>query len=254
MFEPPFFGHRYHPPYDAFPTLLDDPLVSDSWGQPGSAGFADITVVIATIPPRAHLLARALASVAAQTLQPQAIVVEYDHGRTGAPHTKNRAIRRAVTEWVAPLDDDDLMLPDHLEQLWVAQRRTQGLDDGMGAADGADVVYSVPHIPQAPSFRDSQGRYGLPFDAEEMMRRSYVQTTSLLRACRVLEAGGFQVPDVVYDENDGRRWYDDWGMYKQILARGGKFFHLNASTFIWNHHGYGVPGVEGNTSGDPARW
>lgn len=261
----------YAYPWNGFPTLSRDPLVSISWGKPGSAGQADITVVIATIPPRSGLLARALASVAAQTLQPKAIIVEYDHGRTGAASTKNRAIRKAETEWVAPLDDDDLMLPDHLEQLWLAQRRTcdenpetveveshrpGGAPDVYAYAPGpgADVIYSVPHIPQIPGFRDPSGRYGQPFDADEMMRRSYVQTTSLLRTRRVVDAGGFQVPDVVYDPQDPRRNYDDWGLYKQILARGGTFHHLNMSTFIWNHWGYGTADRPGNTSGDPARW
>jgi len=261
------------PPYDRFPTLVDDPLVryDELFAEPGSAGHADITVVIATIPPRAALLARALASVAAQTLQPKAIVVEYDHGRTGAAATKNRAIWKADTEWVAPLDDDDLFLPDHLEQLRLAQCRTCNDDSetvevessrpggaptvyAYAPGPGADVVYSVPHIPQIPGFRDPDGRYGQPFDAEEMLRRSYVQTTSLLRTSAVLTAGGFQVPDVVYDPQDPRRNYDDWGLYKQILARGGQFHHLNMSTFIWNHWGYGMPTAPGNTSGDPARW
>lgn len=189
-----------------------------------------ITVVIATIPPRAKSLRQALASVVIQTLQPAAIVVEYDHQRTGAAATKNRGLARVTSAWVAFLDDDDQFMPEHLEKLAYAQ-----------AESGADVVYSMPLIPQIPGGIDPSGMRGAPFDPDELRRRSYIQTTSLVRTKLIQATGGFQLPR--HTESD----YDDWGCWLALLDAGAKFHHLPEQTFIWNHNGR-------NTSGRPDRW
>jgi Glycosyl transferase family 2 len=191
---------------------------------------SDITVVIATIPIRAKMLRKALASVVLQTLQPVAIVVEYDHEHTGAAATKNRGLARVTSEWVAFLDDDDAFLPEHLEKLREAQ-----LDSG------ADVVYSMPYIPQlaAQGGIDPSGMRGAPFDPDELRRRSYIQTTSLIRTKAFQASGGFQCPP----GSD----YPDWGGFIALLNSGATFYHLPEQTFIWEHHGR-------NTSGRPDRW
>jgi glycosyltransferase involved in cell wall biosynthesis len=189
---------------------------------------SDITVVIATIPIRAKMLRKALASVVLQTFQAAAIVVEYDHEHTGAAATKNRGLTRVTSEWVAFLDDDDQFMPEHLEKLREAQ-----LDSG------ADVVYSMPFIPQIPGGIDPSGMRGAPFDADELRRRSYIQTTSLMRTKLVQSTGGFQCPP----GSD----YDDWGCMLSLLEAGARFYHLPEQTFIWEHHGR-------NTSGRADRW
>lgn len=193
---------------------------------------SDITVVIATIPTRAKMLRKALASVCVQTYRPAAIIVEYDHEHTGAAATKNRGLARVTSEWVAFLDDDDAFLPEHLEKLHAAQ-----------LTSGADVVYSMPYIPQlaAQGGIDPSGMHGAPFDAAELRRRSYIQTTSLVRTKLIQVAGGFQLPRHV--ESD----YDDWGAWLALLDAGATFYHLAEQTFIWEHHGR-------NTSGRPDRW
>jgi hypothetical protein len=64
-----------------------------------------------------------------------------------------------TTEFVAFLDDDDTFMPEHLEKLREAQ-----LDSG------ADVVYSMPFIPQlaAQGGIDPSGMWGAPFDPDEL--------------------------------------------------------------------------------------
>jgi glycosyltransferase involved in cell wall biosynthesis len=190
----------------------------------------DITVCIATIPIRARMLRKALASVAIQTLQPAAIVVEYDHLRTGAAATKNRALAKVETDWVAFLDDDDQFMPVHLEKLRDAATET-----------GCDIIYSMPLVPQAPGGIDPSGMRGAPFDADELRKRSYIQTTSLIRAKLMQSTGGFQLPKHV--ESD----YDDWGAFLSLLNAGATFYHLPEQTFVWEHHGK-------NTSGRADRW
>jgi glycosyltransferase involved in cell wall biosynthesis len=195
----------------------------------------EIAVVIATIPPRRNQLSEALESVATQTFQPAVIIVEYDHRRTGAAATKNRGLAKVDTEWVAFLDDDDLFMPEYLEKLAGAQRQS-----------GADVVYSMPLIPQIFDGMDPSGAHGAPFDPEELRRRSFIQTTSLVRTKLIQSAGGFQCPP-------GSN-YDDWGAWLALLDAGASFYHLPEQTFVWNHWGAGARDRPGNTSGCPDRW
>ena len=101
-------------------------------------GTADVTVVVPA-KDRAHLLGRALDSVAAQTLLPQAVLVVDDgstdgtagvaraHGADvirleqsgGSGPARNRGIEAAGTTWVAFLDSDDAWDPGHLAALMV---------------------------------------------------------------------------------------------------------------------------------------
>lgn len=181
------------------------------------------------------MLKKAIRSISIQTLKADKVIVETDYDHLGAAITKNRGISRVDTEWTALLDDDDQFLPSHLAKLHAA-----------AIAYSADVVYSVPLIPQNPNFVNGEPQYYKPFSAEVLQRRSYIQTTSLMRTSLLKEAGGFQCPQ-------GSN-YDDWGCMLAMHGLGAKFHHVPEQTFIWNHHGYGTPGHPGNTSGRGDRW
>jgi len=188
---------------------------------------ADITVCIAHIPIREAKLVRAIDSVLDQILKPAQIVVEKDTHKTGAGATKTRAVKAATTEWVAILDDDDEFLPWHLRDLHAAAIET-----------GADVVYADPLIPEREDQRDPNALPG-PFDADELRRRSYIQTTALVRRELLLDVGGFQMAP-------GSQ-YDDWGAWLAMLDAGGSFYHHEDVTWIWHVDGE-------NTSGLATRW
>jgi glycosyltransferase involved in cell wall biosynthesis len=201
----------------------------------------NVTVVIPTIQVRARMLAKALLSVARQTLQPDAIVVEGDSGRTGSAATRNRALAKVTTEWVAWLDDDDQFLPNHLERLTEAALK-----------ENADVVYSLPCV------LDGQGNVqprawdwggGPQFDPDLLRRKAHIQTTSLVRTAWARKVGGFR-----FIEDETGAVNDDHGFYLSLLDAGARFTHVHEETFIWTHHGYGMPGRSGNTSGQPGRW
>lgn len=196
---------------------------------------SDVTVVIAHIPTREKQLKRALRSVDQQTYQPREIVVVTDKEHAGAAVTKNQGIALANTEWIAMLDDDDAMLPYHLQELREAVRDHD-----------ADVAYSVPLIPQNPRFVSLEPMYFRPFDAATLRARSYIQTTSLARTALLTKAGGFGAP--------AGSDYDDWGCWLRMLDAGARFVHVPRQTFIWNHTGPGRPGKPGNTSGRGDRW
>ena len=179
-----------------------------------------ITVVIPTIDERHDQMDRAVASVQAQSL-PAEVEIEFDRLRTGAAATRNRALERVDTEWVAFLDDDDELKPNHLR----ACARNAALT-------GADLVY--------PWFdcdvEDKIGMFGVPFDPVLLRKRNYIPVTVLVRTELVRKVGGFQEhPDVNGDP------CEDWGLWLALLDAGAVFSHLPQRTWIW-HNGAGTRG------------
>lgn len=196
-----------------------------------------ITVVIPHIPVRGERLLRALTSVDGQTLPPAAVHIEFDHGHTGSAATRNRGLPGVCTQWTAFLDDDDELLPHHLDELL---RCAEAFD--------ADVVYPGCHV--AGGY-DPHDRFGLPFDPALLRKKSYIPVTSLVRTELIhalLDAHG-----EAFHRPAGCD-YDDWGFYLRLLDADAKFVHHPVKTWVWNHWGVGAPGIPGNTSGLSSRW
>lgn len=200
---------------------------------------ADVTVLMPHIPIRRAEILRALTSIAGSVTVPAAISIAVDHAHAGSAVTRNRALYAATTRWVAPVDDDDEVRPEHFAELFAAAEET-----------GADVVYTgcTPVGPDGLEIplREEWGRFGMPFDGDLLRQRSYLPVTSLLRTELVHLAGGWRCPP--------GSPHDDWGLYVELLNAGATFLHVPKLTWIWWHSGYGTPGVPGNTSGDPTRW
>lgn len=195
-----------------------------------------ITVVIPSIPPRAEQLQRAIGSVLAQSLPAQAIIVEFDHDKTGPAATRNRALAKVKTKYVAFLDDDDQLLPYHLEKL-----------HQLAEAEQADLVYPWFHVisyRKTPGW-DCLGAEGLPFNAAELAERNFIPMTVLARTKTVRKAGGF-TPVEDWQSSDGSTG-EDWGCWMAMLKVGAKFVHLPQRTWLWNWH-------TRNTSGRTDRW
>lgn len=189
-----------------------------------------VTVIIPTIPPRAALLERAIASVTAQTV-PAALIVEPDPDRTGSAATRNRALAKAETSAVLFLDDDDQLLPWSVQVLTEAQAET-----------GADVVSGDAWIPQSPGHREP---VTVPppgwITAETVTARSVLHVSSLVRTECAWLAGGFGFRK---DPGTGMM-LDDYGFYCSLAEHGASFFRVPEVVLIWNHHGR-------NTSGQPS--
>jgi len=185
----------------------------------------NISVVIPTIPPRHREFLRALDSVSGQTLRAAAIVIETDAGRLGAAEARNRAMKSVKTDWVAFLDDDDVMYPQHLK-----------LCARYATLTGVDVVY-----PGYDCDDDPVNCFGLPFDAGLLRQRNYIPVTVLARTELVRAAGGFQERT---DENGDP--CEDWGLWLAMLDRGAKFGHLPQKTWRWH--------LGDTTKGRPDRW
>jgi glycosyltransferase involved in cell wall biosynthesis len=188
-----------------------------------------ITVAIPTIPQRKNKLRKAVSSVLAQTYPASAISIAVDLDREGSAKTRNRALEAVQTEWVAFLDDDDQLLPHHLDLLITAAYNEE-----------ADVVYGLPRVVGTNGIiLPRRLEFGGPpiFDPALLERRSYITVSSLVRTELAKEVGGFEF---FTDETGGS--YDDHGFYRRLLHAGAKFHHVHQETFIWNHDG-------GNTSG-----
>lgn len=190
-------------------------------------GFAtDITIVTPTIPPRIKLLNRAMDSVAKQTWPPDNISIAIDHQRWGAARTRNRALFAAQTTWVAFLDDDDTLKPQHLMRLKERQEET-----------GADVV--VPWFDVVGGSDPFPGGEHIPWDPEHPYS---FPISNLVRREFALDVGGF--PDVQVSAMCAA---EDWFFWMALRDAGAKVERLYERT--WNYHmGHG------NTSGVSSRW
>jgi hypothetical protein len=194
-----------------------------------------VTVIISHIPPRAGFLTRAVQSVAMQTHPARNIMIVSDLFHDGSAITRNRALFQNIdTTWVAFLDDDDELLPRHLEVLTNAARET-----------GAQVVYPGCEV-RGPDGRiihrrEEWGRFGQEFDAELLRTTSYIPVTSLVRT-NLARRALFGPP-----RDQPNSDYDDWGFYRRLDELGAEFHHVPEVTWVWHHHGH-------NTSGRSDRW
>jgi glycosyltransferase involved in cell wall biosynthesis len=197
-----------------------------------------VTVVIPTIPGREDMLARAVRSVQLQKRKADALIVERDFWRTGAAATRERALAKVDTEWVAWLDDDDELLPSHLDVLL-----------RHAVKSGADLVYSTPRMadgvdPTAVLIDGWWKRpWGVPFTEQSARhireRGSFIPITHLVRrdlAARVGFPAGRTLPTGRYQGEDERYLI-------ALLDIGVTFSHVDTVTWLW-HGGHG-----GNTAG-----
>ena len=206
-----------YPPGDAY-----------AWAGPGP--HHDITVVIPTIPGREDMLSRAVRSVERQDLPPYDVIVEPDTQREGPAGVRNRALDKVETQWVAFLDDDDEMHPEHLLTLARLQSDT-----------GADVVW--------PWFTVQGGRDPFPmhrgrqWDPEDPHQ---IPITVMARHAAVMDVGGFRTMPVGPKDRLGNRCGEDWQMWLDLSAAGYLFAHTPEQTWTWHHGAH-------NTSGLPSR-
>ncbi len=195
----------------------------------------EITVAVPSIKPRAKQLARCLESVAAQTLSPKAISVAIDSEHQGAAATRQRALDAVQTEWVAFIDDDDWMYPNHLEAL------SRGFIDHK-----ADYVFSYYMVHdddgnECPEI-DPLTHFGREFDPADPHQTTI---TTLVRT-ELAKSVGFHKA-VEGQQIHGQTLGEDFAFTLGCVAAGAKIVHQPVRSWAWVHHG-------GNTSGRSDRW
>lgn len=158
-----------------------------------------VTVITPSLPERSELLAKAVASVEAQTV-PVEHLIDADPD-TPVAEKRNRMIERADTEWVAFLDDDDTLDPHHIETL---------------LGHDADVV--IPHCrfigePLPPPAKGCCAGYcNRPFDRDDLRDHGIFPITVLVLRQAILDVGGF---------GDGQ--WEDWDLWNDMADAGATF-------------------------------
>ena len=200
---------------------------------------ADVTVIIPTIPERRELLARAYASVLAQSLPPAATFIIDDVNREGAATTRNKALDRVLTRWVAWLDDDDEFLPSHIEALVRDIRRSR-----------VGMVYSYAQFVggRDPLATSVDGKlvlpFGVPFGVEQRRHLrevgNFIPVTWLAETSLVKRVGGFPQPGTFTAVASGD--CEDYGLLLRMLDAGADFHHVPEVTWRYHFHGANTGG------------
>ncbi len=161
-------------------------------------------VVTPSKPSRAKLLEESRASVQAQTTPAAMHAVMVDEKLEGPAIIRNRIVQNlpAEIDWLAPLDDDDLALPQHLELL-------------VEQIENNDVIYSPPTGYGSGSIHE--------FSAKELPGRNHLGMTSLVRRSMFEKVGGF----------DPKAKFEDWDLWKRILKAGGRFCYVPTATWVY---------------------
>ena len=165
-----------------------------------------LTLVTATLPKRANMLAEMVASVEAQTVQPDAHVIVEDDGR-GFVHTVNLAVEQVVTDYFCLVDDDDLLMPHHVETL------TGNLV--------ADIVWTWVEV-EGRSWNPNAG-----YTPGRLSHENYIPSNMAMRTSLWRELGG-------YREGVG---HPDWDMLKRCEAAGASFHNVPEVTWVYRFHG-----------------
>lgn len=164
----------------------------------------DVTVITPTIPERAELLSQAIASVNNQIEPAVAHLIGVDLERAGPTPVRNRLLKSVDTEWVAFLDDDDILYPQHFR---VVSRHL----------DSADLIYT---------WCNSEGRDGFNpnsyFDEQRLRGGNYIPITVTLRTSKLREVGG--IPN---------ERLEDWALWVKLLDSGARF--VCEPTVTWNY-------------------
>jgi glycosyltransferase involved in cell wall biosynthesis len=159
----------------------------------GTSGSVKVTVITPTLPERVKLLEECSASVEAQTIKVTHLVA-VDGKRFGPQRTRNNLAKDATTEWLLPLDDDDVLDPDCCEQLVRA-----GVD--------ADVVYPWTRMDGRTDWCPNR-----LFNAKMLFRRNFIPNTALIRRDMFNMVGGYHNQPL-----------EDWELWQRIWLHGGRF-------------------------------
>ena len=165
-----------------------------------------VTVVTASLPERTARLAEACASVAAQTVPPVAHLVGIDHARNGPERIRNALVAAAGSEWVAFLDDDDVLYPHHVERL-------------LAASADIDVVYPYCDVAGRGGWSPNQG-----FDASALRQYNFIPVTALVRRSSFLAVGGF---------SEQTHPVEDWHLWRRMLDDGARFRCVPERTWLY---------------------
>lgn len=172
----------------------------------------DLTLITASMPQRLPKLRELLDSVQGQTVTPAAHLIEVSPGPL-VPKL-NRLISMVQTDFYVQVDDDDLLLPNHVEVL--------------GANLTADVVWTWCNV-DGRNWSPNE-----PYQPGVLQQRNYIPSNCAIRTSMALGIGGHR--DV--SEYD----YHDHDFLRRAESAGATFLNIPTITWTYRFHG-------GNTGG-----
>jgi glycosyltransferase involved in cell wall biosynthesis len=165
----------------------------------------DLTLVTVTRGLRPDMIVEMHQSVAAQTVAPAAHVVVWDDG-SGYAATVNRAVRMVKTGWFCLVDDDDLLLPNHVELL--------------AANLTADVVWTWCEV-QGRSWSPNAG-----YQPGVLQGRNYIPANHACRTDLFRMLCGYQPSE-----------HPDHDFLARAETAGATFLNVPTVTWVYRFHG-----------------
>lgn len=164
-----------------------------------------IAVITSTLSERADLLQECRISVLNQTADcPIKHFVKIDENRAGSATVRNEVIKNldASFDWLAFLDDDDLLLPDHFKIL-------------VDKAAFSDIIYS-----DCQTVGWDKTWVTKDFNLEEIKIRNYIPITALIRRSVFEKVGCFR-----------SIFPDDWDLWKRCGEAKARFVYVPKVTW-----------------------
>lgn len=181
-----------------------------------------LTLLTPSLSHRATMLGEMLRSVSAQTVQPDSHLIRIHTPERpsvqGLVDQRNALLKMVQTEWMAWVDDDDLLLPNHVETL-------------LSGMDGADLVYTWPKGPQPFEKWDVTG-----WSQEELLMAllagNGIPSCVAMRTSMVYATGGWVKPMA------GPIRFDDHDMLFRLASMGARFRCIPEETWVYRRGGW----------------
>jgi glycosyltransferase involved in cell wall biosynthesis len=141
---------------------------------------------------------------------PQLEIVSHPRN-LGTPSAKNSGAARITNEWVAFLDDDDLLPPDYLATL-----------KSTAEIVGADVISAparrLPHLDPAVRYDELIGRLSLADGPQEISQTEFAETPFIGPNCLVRQK---VLSDIAFDKRyRGNFWREETDFYVSAASAG----------------------------------
>lgn len=180
----------------------------------------NIAVITPSLPARSKMLGEAIESVKSQSLQPKCHLIAMGLGRSIARNVMaDGAFFRLGCNWLAFLDDDDLLLPNHLELLASAVN----VD--------TDLVYSRCQVQvEAGVSHPDVSDWARGWSASDINVANWIPVTVLMRASTFFDLGGF---------NSTTEPREDWDLWQRLADIDGAVESVDEVTWTYRFHNNG---------------
>jgi glycosyltransferase involved in cell wall biosynthesis len=177
-----------------------------------------ITLITPTVPERADQLAELSQSVSRQSCPPSAWLIGWDHKQSGPAVVRNRLANQSLTRWLMPVDDDDLLDPNHIETI-------------EANLQGADIVYTWCRVTGG---KIAYNQYQVVFDADWLREENFIPNVAAIRTELWESLGGQRTVEK-----------EDWDFWRRAQDAGAHFVNVPKVTWTyrlgdWPHRSDGA--------------